>query len=542
MFKDLIVKEIFSNTKKEEYSSVSWIFDFRKVSLTSEFLEKFSELFFKEISKNFPELKKFQVCGLESSAISLLASIVVNAQKYGYEVNGFFIRKGRKKSDLHKIIEGKIENEPVIILDDVLNSGKSIFKQIEILENLENPKLKILSIFSIIRFRNLNFYDFILNKNIKIINLFELNDFQKELNLQNISTDSQSQIKPLNYEIIWKTKKSNKPFLKEILQKSHILINENKIYYATDDGIFFCANKENGETIWYKKILFGSNGKFIFSSPIIFDNKFFFGAYDGNFYCLDKNTGETIWVYRDADWIGSSPTISSKHKLVFIGLEYGLWKKAGGIVALNILTGKVIWKDLHEGMTHCSPFINSKQKLLFCGSNDKILRIYNPKTGEKIQEIKCDGEIKMSFSENKKQNKIVFGDFSGKIYILNEKTLEIVDCFETLEAIYSTPFWKDDCIIATSLDKKIYKYNTESKKVIWNFQTNGRIFFDPIYKDDFVWTGSNDGRLYKINFNTGLCEGYLQFLERVINNIIFDENNIYLNTFLNEVYCVKLLN
>lgn len=536
-FKNEIMKSVFREKGQEEQSSVDWIFDFRRVSLKSEFLEIFVKVFFEKIKSELPNLKKFQVCGLESASLPFLSAIVLSANKYNLEVSGFFIRKGRKKSDLHKVIEGVPNEDPVIIFDDILNSGKSFFQQIAI---LENESLKIKAVFSVIRFRNSNFYDFIANRKINLINLFELNDFKKELNLKNIENDENQLNKPLNYKILWKTKKAEKAFLREVLQKSHILIDENKIYYATDDGMFFCAKKETGETIWHKKILFGSSKKLIFSSPTIFGEKLFFGAYDGNFYCLNKNTGEEIWKNMDADWIGSSPAISKKYNLVFIGMEYGLWKKHGGVSALDTETGRLIWKDTHESFTHCSPFSNQKEDLLFCGSNDGKLRIYNPKSGQKLKEIACEKEIKMSFSENQYFNKVAFGDFSGKTYIVDQKSFEVTDQFKTDEAIYSTPIWVDDFIVVTSLDKKMYKYDTKNKKIVWTFQTNGRIFFDPNYKDKYIWTGSNDGRLYKVNFETGKSEGYLQFSERVINNLIFEDNKIYLNTFLNEVYCIEI--
>ena len=530
--KQKIIKEVFTWMPNGE-----WIFDFRNVSLTGDFLEVYTGIFYEK----FKNLNNFQVCGLESASISLLSAIVLKSKNTS--VNGFFIRKSRKKHDLFKQIEGQVlSNTPIVIIDDILNSGSSTLKQIIILKEAgHNPKM----LFCILRFRDKEFYKFLTDEGIEIVSLFELNDFKDDLPVKNL-VGKEDKFVPILNKQIWGKKFGDTAF-QHVIFKSQPLLHENKLYFGTDSGIFYCVNSENGESIWTKKILFGDNKKMIFSSSAVHKDKIFFGAYDGNFYCLDKNTGKQIWVYMDADWIGSSPTINPNQNYVYIGLEYGLWKKRGGVAAINIDTGKEIWKDTHSGLTHCSPYYSEKNNLLFCGSNDGILRIYDGKTGEKLKEHNIGSDIKMTFTENQSSSKISFGAFDGLVYIINTKTLEIEDKAETLEAIYSNQNWEaennNEYLYISSLDKNVYKYDIVNKKKIWTCRLGGRIFSTPVLKEDFIYGGCNDGKIYKIDKNTGEKCGYIQFTERVLNNIIFDAKNerrVFVPTQANEIYCLEL--
>ncbi len=527
--KKLIEEDAF--VRVPDRPDFKWIFDFRRITLTPIFLSLYTKIFF-EI---FKDEKDFQVCGLESASITLISGIVLESQKRGLNINGFFLRKSAKKHDLFKVIEGIPNNLPVVIVDDILNSGSSTLKQIKILK--EN-NIQIKTVFTILRFRNIEFYDFLKKEGIEVISLFELNDFKDKLNVENLK-NSKENLQPLPHKVIWGLKYGTTNW-KAVIPKSSPIIHKDKIYFGTDSGIFYCVNKFDGKIIWARKIWFGADGKMIFSTPTIYNNTVFFGAYDGNFYALDCDTGEKKWIYSDADWIGSSPSISVKNNLVYIGLEYGLWNKQGGIVGLNIQTGVEVWKDIHSGLTHCSPFVSEKNNLLFCGSNDGILRIYNSKTGEKLKEHNIGLEMRSSFSESDKGDKVAFGAFDGYLYIVNTKTLELEDKFKTFEAIYTTPVWSGEKVIFAALDKRVYCYDTIKKEKVWENHTNGRIFASPVIHKTSVWIGCNDGKLRKINLETGVNEGYIQFTERIVDRVIFNEDKLYVKSFANQIYCITL--
>lgn len=514
-----------------------WIMDFRRVSLTPDFLKLYVDIFF-EI---YGEEKDFQVCGLESASLPLLGAIVLESNRREKQINGLFIRKGRKKHDLRKNIEGTNNGLPVIIIDDLVNTGSSVVKQ---METLKAEGYVVKGVFSVLRFRDQDFYKFMAeDHSIEFVSIFDLNDFAKTLSIQNIKEKVSVKKYPMRYESLWKFS-STSPNFKYVVPKSAPLIYGDCTFFGTDSGIFYCLNKKTGEAIWQYKIFQKASGKAIFSSPIIIEDTVFFGAYDGNFYALDIKTGSKKWIYYDADWIGSSPSVSEKYGLVYVGLEYGLWNKKGGVAAIDIKNGEEIWKDIHQGLTHGSPYYSDNNNLLFCGSNDGVLRIYNAKTGAKLKEHEIGSEIKYSFAENDDGNLVAFGAMDGVCYFVDTKTLEVTDKFISKAGIYSTPAFYKNLTIINSLDKTIYCYDYIDKKIKWSKTTLGRVFSSPLVFQNHVYIGSNDGRLYKIEIETGDDQGYIQLSERIVNKICLEqisksENILYIPTVANELYCIK---
>lgn len=121
--------------------------DLRKVTLTSESLFYITYIFLNKILKL--DNKIDFIGGPELSAVPLISSII----NYGYLLNfsfdGFIIRNERKEYGTNKLIEGIIkEKSDIIIVDDIITSGDSIFNSIEKLKHLDcNIKL-IMSIVS----------------------------------------------------------------------------------------------------------------------------------------------------------------------------------------------------------------------------------------------------------------------------------------------------------------------------------------------------------------------------------------------------------
>lgn len=496
-----------------------------------DFSESLAETFFK-IIKN----EKIVVCGLESSSIPILQTMVCFSNKFNRNVKGIYIRKSRKKHDLFKQIEGDTKDvKEVILVDDVLNSGASIIKQIKI---LEEENIKVSKVFAILRYRDKDFYKFLTEKNIELISLFELNDFSKNLPVANIIDDEKNTFTAIETKTIWH--KNYGPAKKNIVfSKSYLRKSGEYLYFGSDNGSFYCIDSKNGDVVWSRKILFGDHGKMIFSTPCFYENIVFFGAYDGNFYALDKYTGKVIWIYKDADWIGSSPTVSVKNKMVFIGLEFGLWKKRGGIIALNVLDGKTIWENSHPSLTHSSPHVSEKYNVLLCGSNDGILRIYNLTNGKPLKEIQTVGEIKMHFTENEENDLASFGTCGGGVYVLDLKKLELSFEIRVYEDVLSDQCWEKNFLYASALDKRIYKFDTVSGKKIWELQTGGRVFASPILVSNFIYCGSNDGRIYKINKENGKVLGFIQTTERITEPVLFYERDAFVKDFNFNIYRIN---
>lgn len=87
-----------------------------------EFLEKVGEEFHRLVEENIGNWN-FQLAGREWSAIPLLISLpLFMKQKHDIDLNAFMIRKTRKTYGLNNYIEGMVNNKPILIVDDVVNS------------------------------------------------------------------------------------------------------------------------------------------------------------------------------------------------------------------------------------------------------------------------------------------------------------------------------------------------------------------------------------------------------------------------------------
>lgn len=87
----------------------------------------------------------FQAAGLETGSTPLILAIAYTARKYGININTFSVRKTRKQYGTRHIIEGLVKNKPIILFDDIINTGKSITKCRDTIrnENITNEILEL---------------------------------------------------------------------------------------------------------------------------------------------------------------------------------------------------------------------------------------------------------------------------------------------------------------------------------------------------------------------------------------------------------------
>lgn len=512
-----------------------WLFDLRAVILRSDILNAYSEFFW----NRYKDEDLFQICGLELAAVPLVAAVIMKFHEKGRTLNGFIIRKSRKKSGLLKMTEGEIVDLPIIILDDLLNTGSSIIRQIEIIEELHK---EVKEVFTILRFRDIDYYKSFKDKGIPHFSIFELNDFKDSLNVVNLLPHKiEKQVEsPFEKSPIWYSK-GETPNYFYVNPKSGPVVSKQVVFFGTDEGILQAKNIFTGKELWKYKIPFGSVGKFIFSTPVIYKDLIIFGAYDGNVYALDKNTGKRVWMFMEAEWIGSSPCVSEDLGILFIGLEFGLFSKKGGVVGLDVITGKKLWEYRTSELTHASPAYSNKFKLVACGSNDGVLSVLCAKTGVLKWTFKTKGEIKYAPSFSDSHGFIIVLGFDEFVYVLKTKTGEVVTRYEMGFGGYSTPLVVDDMVICTSFDKCVHCFNIYTGVLIWKYNTGARCFSTPLLVEEKVYVGSNNGQLFEIDSKNGNVSGIFHTRERIVNKIAYDEETkiFFIPTFANEIFAFK---
>jgi len=543
----IITEKVFKNEEIQKVSlnstgSVmeSWIFDFKAEGLSRVFLREYATHFWESFRYRFGN--HVQIGGMETGAIGLVAGVLTYTPD-GVSSMGFYIRKSRKKSNLANLVEGNLLlNTPIILVDDILNFGRTIRKQVVILEDLGYT---VAAIFCCLRFRDMSHYQDLLDKGILIVSIFELDDFKHILPVCNLVTKTRAVSLEKKYVTDYKVTLTKQPNAYLVAPKSAPLLVNEYIYMGVDGGFFYCLRAEDGSVVWMYRIFFGDRGKWILSSPAVVEDRIIFGAYDGNIYCLNRFTGKRLWVHMDADWVGSSPCIDDVRGTAYIGLSFGLPKKRGGIIALDIRNGQVKWKNYTmAGRAYASPAYSKKYVLVVCGSDDGCMYAFHAKTGAIVWKFQTRGSIKGGAIFYEENGLVVFGSLDGGVYVLSVKDGSLYHRFEARFGFYSTPVIDQHRIITGSLDKNVYCFDIVKKNILWTFETFGRVFASPILDGQSIFIGSNDGMMYELDTQTGHRIASVQLMERIVNKVqvshqLNGRNRVYIPTHMGELYSIR---
>lgn len=509
----------------DQATPLSWILDFRSIMGEPALMHAYAEEFLDIHGSQTP----FQVCGMEVAGIPLVTAIIMKAHERGLSVNGLYLRKSRKKYGLLRAIEGTPNGYPTIIVDDLINSGNSIRRAINV---LEDAGLSVSAVSTILSFQEPTANDFLREKNIAHQTFFTTRDF-------GLTITPKKSI-PTPYSVRWKFAAPDAG-LNYVAPKSAPVIDAKNVYFGADNGTLYALDQESGSVAWEFRVGRIPFRKGIFSTPALFENSVYFGAYDGNMYAVDATTGTKKWVYRDADWIGSSPALAPEINTLFIGLEFGLFRKRGGLAALNMHTGEELWavRSITD-YTHATPLFIREHSLVVVGNNNGLLLAFDARTGAHRWSFTTNGSIKQAPAYDAATDMICVGSFDANVYAIRASDGTEAWRFATHEAIYAVPCIHDSRVYIPSLDKVLYCLDLKDGSLVWEFPTHGRIFSSPVFARESVWIGSNDGRLYELDPKSGTARAFFQASERIVNAISYNArtNTIFTGTQANEIYAL----
>lgn len=536
---EVIASEVFIPKGKEHFVSPkgaepNWLFDFRRVLMRPRVLYALSALFLKEFKSVLP----FQIGGMEVAAIPLVTGLTMALSGQGHDVNAFFIRKSRKKDGLLKMVEGNVNAEKIILVDDLINTGKSFIRQIEVAEALGK---KVHAVFSILRFREEKYYSYFHDRGIKIVSLFTLDDFKNSLGTSLFKYKDEEELGvPTPFSVEWYFKSEGADFF-HVIPKSQPVIDEERLYFGSDTGMLWALNQKDGSTTWKRQIGFAPKARHIFSSPVLHDGLLYIGAHDGTFYCFDTTDGSKRWLFAEADWIYSSPCIVLELGLVVVGLEFGWWRKKGTVVALNLRTGEKKWEYQIGAYVYASPSYSKEHGMILCGANNGTLYAIDARGGTLLWSFKTEGEIKGRVAIDDALDRVIFGSLDSHIYIVRLNDGKLMHKIAVEGGIWSDPLIHETRVYVTSLDKNLYCIDMASGAIVWKFYAHARIFASPLLAEGKIYIGSNDARLYELDPSTGKETAFFQAVERITTAATYNPKTkrFFLPTFANEIYCLK---
>lgn len=113
---------------------MTWCFYLRRLTHNAVALRDVAFTIAQDIIKkchNGDESSEIQLCGLETASIPLIAAVQMAFIQGGINVNAFTVRKDRKAYGLCHLIDGIPNNNKIIVIDDMINSGSSVSKVID---------------------------------------------------------------------------------------------------------------------------------------------------------------------------------------------------------------------------------------------------------------------------------------------------------------------------------------------------------------------------------------------------------------------------
>ncbi|NCS67255.1 PQQ-binding-like beta-propeller repeat protein [bacterium] len=506
---------------------LNWLFDIRALVTKSDDLNLLAEVFWDKMEKQWP----FQVGGLEVGAIPLVAAIVMKGREKNYNVNSFMVRKSRKKAGLCKQIEGTLTSEPVVVVDDLINSGHSMRR---VVAAVEQEGQKVDTIFTYLDFERESAHEYMTAEGIKYRSVYKLSDFgltygsdQKERFFPDENT--------LKVEWVYEPPMPNYVFS---VPHSGPAQDDDKIYYGADNGYFYAVDKRTGQKVW--EFQTGESIKGIFSSPVLTEKGVIFGAYDGSVYHLDRNDGTVIWEAAVAEYVGSSPCLAPELNLVFIGLEHNIFNNRGALVALNLETGEKEWEQFTQEYMHSTPAYCAEERLVTVGCNDGKVLLLDAKSGRKYWEFIMEGPLKAAPTFDMKRRQIIAPAFDKNCYGIDIDSGEENFRFSAGHVFYNTALVVEDKLYVGSCDKNFYIYDLAKNKLLKTMPTTGRILSHPRYINNSVWFGANDGGVRQIDFEGNYLGGVL-LPERPVTPVIYDEkiNRYYVVTMGNFLVCME---
>jgi outer membrane protein assembly factor BamB/orotate phosphoribosyltransferase len=509
------VETLVSQTGKP----LKWLLDTRIALLNPTSSSSIAALFWEYLEQFYP----FQLCSLELTGVPLMLAVQGHALTKGYALNGVIIRKERKVSGRRRQIEGELNDLPIFLLDDILNSGDSIDRASLALAHINRTLTHVVAL---VDFGTAAAGDRLLRRGINLKSLVKL----EELGLRKAPPAARHPVRSNMLREVWRFN-PNDDVQPDIVPKSIPAMDDDHIYFGTDSGRFYALDPRSGRRDWTFSA--GDCGrKGIRSSPALDEHCVYFGAYDGVCYALDKYTGRLRWQFAEADWIGSSPCLVPRLESLYIGLEYAMPGSHGALIALNSQTGERRWEFQVDDFVHGSPAFLDWQSSVVFGCNNGMFYCLEGTTGRVQWSFQTNGAIKSRPSYDQDRRLVIAGSFDGSVYAWNSETGALAWRVDTGGLVYSEPLVLSGSVFICSTDKCLYVVNATDGSLVSRFVADAKLFSSPIAVGYRVYFASTSGSFYEFDSVTNSLTGTHMFGHRITTRALCCDKHVvfYIST------------
>ncbi|MBB2158284.1 PQQ-binding-like beta-propeller repeat protein [Gluconacetobacter diazotrophicus] len=511
---------------RSDGGALKWLIDLRPLFLNPKMLEAIANVFWETNRTKLP----FQVAGLEVAAIPLLTAILMQGAKNSYDVSGLIIRKERKRYGRGRVIEGELNGNPIIVVDDIFNSGASMRKVFSI---LAAEGYHASSVFVLIDYRSSSGLRWTEENEVEISSIYTLSDFG-----MSIENSSKKYVKSA-YKKAWSFRSNDgSPF--SMVPKSAPVYSQGMVVFGTDKGTVICLDSSSG-TIRWKVSLPNTGRKGIWSSACVHGEYVYIGAYNGNVYCFELRTGNEVWVNYACEWIGSSPICVPQLGLVYIGFEYEHPRTKGGIAALDMRTGTKRWEFPLSQYQHGSSIFFASGNAIITGTNDHNVISLDAESGAHKWTFETKRSVKYAPSIDNERGLVAFASYDKSIYVLDASTgvkrLEV----QTDGLCYTSPLFSDGRLFCGSGDRRLYVVDVDNMRPIGRLDLKARVYASPRRLGGQIVVGTTGGVLYFIDEKSLDVIDQIQLPDAITNAIAIGEHgSFYVTTYMNDIHAFDL--
>ena len=285
---------------------------------------------------------------------------------------------------------------------------------------------------------------------------------------------------------------------------------EDNLYFGANDGVIYCLDKWTGELKWRYQIEEKEDRAFkLFSTPTIINGKLYIGAANKKLYCLDAETGQLLWQYAVNDWIRSRPAVNEDRVYVAAmdGTLYCLKEKDGKI--------SLQWKAKVSTHPILADIVFAKGRILV-NSSDLYLWCVNAENGR----VQWRHSLLECIYRNGKR--ILADQIAAGAYFQSKPTVA------------------DGKVFIGTPSRFVYALDYKSGRELWRFEVGGAVSGAPAYSKGRIFFGQQGGEdyFYCVDATNGKLI-WKQSLGWVWSSANISNGKVFVPSVDGYVYCLR---
>jgi outer membrane protein assembly factor BamB len=240
--------------------------------------------------------------------------------------------------------------------------------------------------------------------------------------------------------------------------------------------------------------------------PAIAYRRLYFANNDGVVYAVNTETGKRAWKYTSGRSQAASPAIADE--MVFYAFLNKRRPKSndGEVIAFRAAFGKIVWRR-QLAPTESSPVVVEGK--VYVGDWSGRVYALDEQTGKTLWSFRTGGKVKGAVAIAGKR--LFVGSYDHHVYALNARTGKFLwkataqnpPPFRRRGTFYSTPAAAYGRVYIGSTDGKVYSFGAATGKLRWVHSTGGYVYGSPAVWRGRVLIGSYDRYFYAFDAATG---------------------------------------